>query len=254
MHLNQRDWIGLGVSIGLHLLLAVGMAACNVTSDATDQIGFIEVDFGDFADGRPVQAAVEERPSEPTPDPLPEPEEEPQKPPQAPPEEAKPVDVPDQPEDLVDEEQIEDPQTEMVAPEPPQQEAEREAPEPEPEPEPLRPLGGAPPDGQTGADSGADGPGTDEQRAAPFDIEGLNRTPVTTELPSYREKVNATIRVRITVDPQGRVVRRIPLMKGNPALEQAVMDVLQRWRFNPLPANAPQESQTGIITFVFRLE
>jgi protein TonB len=66
-------------------------------------------------------------------------------------------------------------------------------------------------------------------------------------------KENAIIRVRITVGPDGRVVRRIPLIKGNPRLEQAVMDVLERWRFNALPDNAPQKNQTGTITFRFRL-
>jgi protein TonB len=73
-------------------------------------------------------------------------------------------------------------------------------------------------------------------------------------LPRYAEKVNAVIRVRVTVDPQGRIVRRLPLMKGNPALEQAVMEALARWRFNALPPDAPQENQTGTITFAFRLE
>jgi protein TonB len=32
------------------------------------------------------------------------------------------------------------------------------------------------------------------------------------------------------------------------------MDALQQWRFNALPPAAPQENQTGTITFTFRLE
>ncbi len=66
--------------------------------------------------------------------------------------------------------------------------------------------------------------------------------------------MNARIRVRITVNPDGRIVRRVPLLKGNPELEAAVMDALQQWRFNALPPGAPQENQTGTITFTFRLE
>jgi protein TonB len=76
---------------------------------------------------------------------------------------------------------------------------------------------------------------------------------VQTVLPQYTEQVNAVIRVRITVAPSGRVTRRIPLIKGNPGLEQAVMNALLNWRFNPLPPNAPQEEQTGVVTFRFQL-
>jgi protein TonB len=81
----------------------------------------------------------------------------------------------------------------------------------------------------------------------------LNRTPVSTPPPIYAEKVNAVIRIRIVVDPQGHIVQRIPLIKGNARLEEAVMDALQNWRFNPLPPNAPQENQIGQVTFRFTL-
>ena len=117
-----------------------------------------------------------------------------------------------------------------------------------------QPTGAGVPDGTGDATSGDEGTGTDEQRSAPFQIEGLNRVPVQAPLPAYREQVNAVIRVRIVVDPQGRIVQRIPLLKGNPALERSVMETLSTWRFNPLPPNAPQENQSGTITFRFRLE
>lgn len=95
--------------------------------------------------------------------------------------------------------------------------------------------------------------GIESQLDRPFQIEGLNRSPVTTPAPEYAERVNGLVRVRITVDPQGRIVQRVPLIKGNPGLEQAVMDALHSWRFNPLPPEAPQVNETGVITFRFRL-
>ncbi len=103
-------------------------------------------------------------------------------------------------------------------------------------------------------ETGDPGEGATEEASAPYNIEGLDRDPEFAPLPSYTEKVNARIRVQITVNPEGRIVKRIPLIKGNPKLEAAVMDALQRWRFNPLPSEAPQENQTGTITFTFRLE
>ncbi|MEM1125710.1 MAG: TonB family protein [Bacteroidota bacterium] len=246
------DWMALGTSLVLHSVLLLGFYSCELDQNEPTTIGYMEVDFGEFSEGRPVRQVTQTTPQEePAPEPEP-PEPEPEEAPAAPPDEARPVDLPDQ--DVLDEEVVETPQTETVAPEPPRTRQEEEAEEPEPEPEEVRPLGGAPPEGETGAETGTDGEAADERRAAPFDIEGLNRTPVRTTLPAYTEKVNATIRVRVTVDPQGRIVGRVPLIKANPSLEQAVMDALQRWRFNPLPLNAPQENQTGIITFRFRLQ
>lgn len=112
----------------------------------------------------------------------------------------------------------------------------------------------AKPSKEPGGKSGDPETGTQQEAAAPYEIEGLDRDPQRAPLPRYTEKVNARIRVQITVNPEGHIVRRIPLRKGNPQLEAAVMDALQQWRFNALPPAAPQENQTGTITFTFRLE
>ncbi len=254
MNLSKNDWIGLGASVGLHLVLLVLFTFMNLGVSDPQPVGYIQVEFGDFAEGQPVRRTPDPRPEvqEVVPDPEPEPVEQPE-PQTAPPEDARPVDLPDQPE-VVDEEKITSPETETISPEEQNDPAPVVGPEPKPERPPVQPLGGGDPEGRAGAEQGDDGEGQDARKTAPFQIEGLDRRPVQTPLPVYREKVNATIRVRITVDPQGRIVGRLPLIKGNPALEQAVMDALQQWRFNPLPANAPQENQTGTITFVFRLE
>ena len=249
--MRKNDWIGLGASVLLHLLVILGLGLVAVAAAEPEQLGYIEVDFGPLTEGRPVRVAEETQPEVP--------EVENEKPPQpepqaAPPEEAKPVDLPDQPAEVVEEEVVEAPQTETIAPQQQNSEAEVRKPEPKPEQNTVKPLGGGNTGGTTGAAQGDAGSGNDEQKAAPFDIEGLNRTPVYTPLPQYAEKVNAVIKVRVFVDPRGNVASVIPVQKGSPSLDQAVIQAVRRWRFNPLPAGAPQQNQPGTITFRFRLE
>ena len=251
--MKRSDWTGITTSIVVHGLLVVLLAFLGTAEPEPTNMGFIEVEFGAFAEGRQVRTAPQR------PQPQPEVEEEPEqeqeeRPPQAPPDESKPVELPDQAEEVQDPETVEAPETEAISPEVAEEE---EEPEPEPEPQPeervVRPLGSGALTDEQAEESGDEGPGTDEERAAPFQIEGLNRSPVTTPVPEYTEQVNALIRVRITVDPQGRIIQRVPLIRGTPSLDRAVMEALQSWRFNPLPPEAPQENQTGVITFRFRL-
>jgi protein TonB len=179
--------------------------------------------------------------------------EEVQQPAVAPPEQARPVDLPDQPEEIPDEDVIEEPEAETIAPEETQTEPEVVDEVPQPAQETIQPLGSGALADETDDQTGEAGTSNEPERSSPFQIEGLNRTPVSTPAPIYAEQVNAVIRVRIVVDPQGHIVQRIPLIKGNARLEEAVMDALQSWRFNPLPSNAPQENQTGQVTFRFML-
>lgn len=249
--MNKNDWIGMGTSVAVHAALLLLFTFLTAAKPDQQQLGFVEVEFGPFAEGRPVQRSVTE-----TPEAADEQIEQPQEPAEevSPPEEARPVDLPDQPEQIPDEDRVTTPETETISPEEMNNEADVNEPEPQPEAQPVRPLGSGAVDGSSGSQGGTEGEGSEDERAAPFEIEGLNRDAVFAPLPVYGERVNATIRVRITVDPQGRIVRRFPLLKGNPSLEQAAMDALERWRFNPLPPNAPQEPQTGVVTFRFRLE
>jgi periplasmic protein TonB len=248
--MDRDDWIGLTVSVALHALVLFGLSVVTVAAVEEPAMGFVEVDFGSFSEGRPVSRAATRQPVTPQPE-IEEPSEE--EAPVAPPDVAKPVELPELvaiPEDL---ETIQETETEVISPaSEPEVELEEEAPEPAPAPA-IRPLGSGDPDGATNPEQGEDGTGAEETRRAPFQIEGLNRQAVQTILPRYTEQVNAIISVRITVGPSGRIIRRIPLIKGNPGLEQAVMQALANWRFNPLPANAPQENQTGTITFRFQL-
>ncbi len=250
--MKRDDWYGMGTSLLLHLLLLLAFGILSLGVSEPEPLGYIEVDFGPVAQGRQVQRAVEDQPAtqeEPDPEPEPEVEEE-----VAPPEEAKPVELPDPPEEIIDEEQVQTPETETIAPVEQNNPAEVVEPEPQPETQPVKPLGGGTTDGDTGEPEGDPGPAEDEQKTAPFQIEGLNRSTVFAPLPGFAELVNADIKVRITVNPQGRVVRIFPIQKGNPALERAVRAALEKWRFNALPSNAPQVTQTGIVSFRFRVE
>ena len=241
--MNRNDYIGLGASLVLHALL--GLFLAYMTTDAREgpQLGYVEVEFGAFRSGRPVEA-VDEAPEASSPE-----TETP--PPETPPEE-------------VEEEPVTDPEPEPVE-EPPQDpvseetiaptEEETVPPENQNEPQPEEGADEQESDDETGAESGDPGDGADEEKSAPYNIEGLNRDPLRAPLPQYTEQVNATIRVQIVVGPDGRVTGVIPLrMGGSPELQDEVQRVLRQWRFNALPAGAPQENQRGVVTFTFRLE
>ena len=87
--MKKDDWYGIGVSLALHLLLLVAFGIISIGATELEPLGYIEVDFGPVAQGRPVQRAVEDR-RETEQQPEPEPEEEVQEE-AAPPEEAKPA-------------------------------------------------------------------------------------------------------------------------------------------------------------------
>lgn len=250
--MNKNDYIGIGVSLGVHALLLLLFSTLTIAASDPATVGFIEVDFGPIAEGRPVQQAVNPAEEEVESESVDEPEQETEEQTNAP-EEARPVDLPDQAEEIVDPENLETSTADVVAPEVQEESTDATDDEPSQE-EQVAPQSTGDPEGGEGETTGDAGEGVTETQSAPFSIEGLNRTPVTAPVPPYAEKVNAVIRVRVTVDPQGRVVGRIPLIKGNPTLEAAVMETLREWRFNALPSNAPQENQTGTITFRFRLE
>jgi len=238
--MERSDWIGIGTTLVLHVGLALLFAALTASSPPPRQLGYVEVEFGEFQAGQPVDATKEvedaaapEAETE-TPEPETDPEEEASEP------ETQPVDLPE--EERTDEETV------------PPKEDDAEPPETEEQPERNEIADEQEPTEEKGEEAGDPGEGTSEEASAPYNIEGLDRDPHFAPLPEYTEKVNARIQVRITVNPDGRVVRRIPLRKDNPRLEAAVMEALQRWRFNALPPGAPQENQTGTITFTFRLE
>ncbi|MDQ7039327.1 MAG: TonB family protein [Rhodothermus sp.] len=249
--MKRNDWIGLLTSLVVHALVLLLLAFKHVQLMQPPLLGFIEVELGPWAEGRPVQQAEQSQPDEAAPEPQPAPPEEEKA---ALPEQTRPVELPEQARPIEDEQQLDEPEETRIAPEPQNNPAEVKKPEPEEAARPIQPKAGGQAEGTAGAATGNEGEGQEDQRSAPYLIEGLDRTLVQAPLPVYAEKVNAIIRVRIVVDPQGRIVQAIPLIKGNPALERAVLEALRRWRFNPLPPGVPLENQTGVITFRFRLE
>ncbi len=248
-NVRRNDWVGFCVSLLTHALLVVLLSFITTGASEPQPIGFIEVDFGPFADGRPVQRSRENLEQDVPAADLPPVEEQAES---LAPDEARPTDVPDQ--RVEDEEVITSSNAETISPRTETNPDDAVVQRPTPRSQRNQPTGAGLPDGTGAATTGEQGTGTDERKAAPFQIEGLNRIPVSSSIPAYSEQVNAVIRVRITVDPQGHVVQRIPLLKGNPALERSVMETLSTWRFNPLPPNAPQENQVGTVTFRFMLE
>ena len=248
-NVKRNDWVALSVSLAMHAALLIVLSFVMIGATEPQPIGFIEVEFGPFADGRPVQRSQDSAEQDaPAAEQLPEEEQQDS----SAPDEARPADVPDEVVD--DPEQVASSDAETISPRTEANPDNVSVDRPTPPNRESQPTGAGVQDGTGEATSGDEGPGTDESRSAPFQIEGLNRVPVTSPMPAYSEQVNALIRVRIVVDPQGRVVQRIPLLKGNPALERSVLETLSTWRFNPLPPNAPQENQSGTITFRFRLE
>jgi len=238
----------LSASAIIHIVLVLLFLTISAAPEPLTA-GYLEVEFGEFSEGRPVQRALP-TPIEKTPEDV-QPAETKQQPKPAPVTESKPVDLPDQTV-LPDDPEIQSPDADEIEPDP----VERD-----PDPTNEAVIAAAPvasiegqPDGDQGNANGVKGQGADAEKAAPYVLEGIDRIPLRTQLPHYDEKVNAVIQVRITVDPSGRIVRVLPLRKGNPTLEEAVMQALGRWLFNPLGPGAPRENQTGTITFRFRLE
>lgn len=253
--MDRNDWIGLGTSLAIHLGLLLIFTFMTVASEPPP-LGFVEVQMGEISPGQPARQSMNQQPEPQPPQPEPQPEQPEEQPEEPETEPQQPVELPEEAEQP-DDEVIPEPEEEETVPPEPQEEEPEETPE-EPAEEQVeeepQPLGQGDPSGTSGSPTSDDGTSDSEDRTAPFSIEGLNRDPQRSPLPSYPEQVNAVIRVNVTVSPDGRVVRMRPERKANAELEQAVFRALRSWKFNELPPGVPQENQEGTITFRFRLE
>jgi protein TonB len=154
--MKENDWYGLLGSLTLHAILLVLFMFMKSDPLISEQIGFIQVDFGTFSEGRPVQQAPVTAPEQEQPTPEPEPEvEDPPAP--ADPEVSKPVDLPDVEPIQADEPPIQSPDTEVEAIQPEDPEDEEEVEEEEEETPEIRPLGSGNTEGEAGAEQGTDG-------------------------------------------------------------------------------------------------
>jgi len=75
-------------------------------------------------------------------------------------------------------------------------------------------------------------------------------------LPAYPEGVNKEIdiRLRFSILPDGTVGTIFPLTKADTKLENAAMNSLRQWRFEPLPLKQKKTEQFAIIVFPYRLQ
>lgn len=75
-------------------------------------------------------------------------------------------------------------------------------------------------------------------------------------IPDYPDGVNkeADIRLRFTIKPDGTVGSIYLLTKADTRLENAAINSLWQWRFEPLNLNQSQADQTAIIVFPYRLQ
>lgn len=247
--MKKKDWTGMSVSLVVHVVILLVMSFLTTAAADVQPLGFMQVEFGPISEGRPVQQAPENE--QDVTDQSDQVEETVKQAAMSPPEVVKPVELPKQAAKVIDNEVIDAPKADVIAPQKSKTEVKEKAPTPQPEKEVVKPLGSGSLTASNGTNSGDEGKSNEATKSAPFQIEGLNRAPVSTPTPAYTVQENAVIQIRITVNPQGRIVQRVPVRKGNAALERAVMDALDRWQFNPLPRNAPQENQVGTITFRF---
>jgi periplasmic protein TonB len=270
-NIDKEDRFGLGVTGAIHLVVLIIALLYNITFNIDNRPAYIEVTLGEFRSGTVAERAEVQReqvatrpnPAETQPD-DPDPEiTQPVETPQTPQDETtKPVDLPEQVEEVVSEDVVETPETDIIDPEtvettedvvveevPPQS---REA---EQIQEGVAESGDV--DGVRGRVDVDQGTGTEADRSAPYNLQwdgDLDRTPMVQPMPVNRTNQEATIRVRIEVDPQGNIIGIIPQIRMNPELEREVMQTLRSWRFSRLPAGVPQEVQVGTITFRFVLD
>ncbi len=75
-------------------------------------------------------------------------------------------------------------------------------------------------------------------------------------LPDYPEGVNKEIDIRLkfTIKPDGTVGSIFLLTKADTRLENAAINSLWQWRFEPLNPNQMQIDQTAVIVFPYRLQ
>ena len=69
--------------------------------------------------------------------------------------------------------------------------------------------------------------------------------------PQANISIDVELRFKFWVLPDGAIGEVIPVKRGNAKLEQLAMAYLKQWRFEPLPANAPQVNVWGTIPIKF---
>jgi len=71
--------------------------------------------------------------------------------------------------------------------------------------------------------------------------------------PRVTVESESEIELRFWILPNGAVGRVIPMKKSDPRLEALAINYLRHWRFTPLPSDALQDEQWGVIPFKIRI-
>ena len=91
----------------------------------------------------------------------------------------------------------------------------------------------------------------------PFEGGGLGTSKLYSYvIPDYPEGVNKDIDIRLKfkIKPDGTVGSIFLLSKADTRLENAAINSLWQWRFEPLNSNQVQGDQTAVIVFPYRLQ
>jgi outer membrane biosynthesis protein TonB len=270
--LTKEERFGLTTTVGAHIFILLLAILIMTRPPENERVAFIEITLGEFRDGTMAQFSQEQnatvatrpRPTPvPTERPRPQPVTEQQERVERQEETAKPVDLPEQTEEIQEEvvttpetERI-DPSVEVVEENLEEQLVQPETPVREAETEREGALTSGDIRGRIGSVEADQGTGRDQDRSAPYTLEwegDIERSPLQQPMPSYTAEVEAIITVRFEVRPDGTVGRIIPIRRMSPELEREVNRTLRSWRFSRLPGGLPQEPQFGVITFRFVLD
>ena len=111
--------------------------------------------------------------------------------------------------------------------------------------------------GSDGGAGGGSGGGIGKSTGYSIDWGGKgSRRLLSGRLPTYPEGTDKQMAVTLqfTVLADGSVDAIIPTRKTDELLENASIDALRTWRFDPLPDQVDPKSQSGRVTFNFKLE
>lgn len=102
-----------------------------------------------------------------------------------------------------------------------------------------------------------EGGGIGARQGYSIDWGGVNsRKLLSGRVPVYPEGTDKEMPVvlRFSVLPDGSVTSIVPMKRSDELLESEAMSALRTWRFDPLPPQYEQQTQTGTVTFNFELE
>ena len=111
--------------------------------------------------------------------------------------------------------------------------------------------------GSGGGAGGGSGGGVGARQGYAIDWGGTgSRRLLSGRLPQYPKGTDKQMAVilRFAVLPDGTVDAILPTRRTDELLERASIAALQTWRFDPLPSAVAKKSQSGKVTFNFKLE